>query len=73
MAYPSYYPDLVPCDFFFFPKLKIHLNELGSVKDIKINAKVQFHAILKEELRRCFDQLKTHWNKCIEYQRVYFE
>ena len=36
------------------------------------NTSAQLHTILREEFKKCFNKLKTRWNKCIECQMDYF-
>ena len=51
--------------FFFFPKLKIHLNwkRNEDVEDIKRNMRLMFQTISKEEFQKYFKQQKTQWYK----------
>ena len=72
---PPHSPDLAPCDFFLFPKLKIHLKgkRFEDVEDIKRNTTAQLFTISREEFRRCFDQWKNRWIKCVDSQGDYFE
>jgi len=40
LPHPPYSPDLAPCDFFLFPKLKTHLKEhnFGTVENVQAAA-----------------------------------
>jgi histone-lysine N-methyltransferase SETMAR len=72
---PPYSPDLVPCDFFFFPKLKNTMKgrRLDYIEDIQSNATRQLRAITKSDYHSCFRQWQERWNKCIQAQGHYFE
>jgi hypothetical protein len=50
MPQPPYSPNLAPCDFWLFSKLKMGLRgrRFATVDDIKENAEVGLHAIKKK-------------------------
>ena len=56
LHHPPYSPNLAPCDFFLFPKLKGILKgtRLLEIEDIKINLTRHFKIIIKEEFSQCF-------------------
>jgi len=64
---PPYSPDLAPCDFFLFQRLKKvlkgHLFE--TMDDIKRNSTKTLLDILKEEFTKCFQQWQKRWAKCV--------
>jgi hypothetical protein len=53
---PSYWPDLAPCDFFLFPKMKSKLKgcRFQDVTEIQEQSLTVLHAILKSHFQRCF-------------------
>jgi hypothetical protein len=53
-----YSPDMAPCDFWLFPKLKMLLEgfRFESREDIMKNATAQLVAIPKEDFQKCFQQ-----------------
>ena len=53
---PPYSPDLAPCDFWLFPKLKTTLKgtQFQSRKDIMKKTTAELRSIPKEEFKRCF-------------------
>ena len=72
--YP-YSPDLAPCDYFLFPKLKYHLsgrrynsqNSLGS-------AVYQYlKSFPVEEYENCFKRLIERLKRCFQIDGEYFE
>ena len=75
LDHPPYSPDLAPCDFFLFPKLKSSLKgaRFESVKSITENSTNQLKAIASEDYSECFEKLKRRWQKCIAVEGDYFE
>jgi hypothetical protein len=73
--HPPYSPDLAPCDFFLFPKLKIHLkgHHFGTVKYVQAAATRSLNNISSEDFLRCYEEWQQHWNRCIRPQGAYFE
>jgi len=62
---PPYSPDLAPCDFFLFPRLKKVLKEhrFEATEDIKRNSTKTLLDIPKEEFAKCFQQWQKRWAK----------
>jgi hypothetical protein len=77
MPQPPYSPNVSPCDYFLFPKIKrtlkgrrfasIPLNEIKSASLRGLNA------IPKIEFQRCFEDWKKRWYTCIISNGDYFE
>ena len=72
---PPYSPDLVPCDFFLFPRLKKVMkgHRFEATKDIKRNSTKTLSDIPKEEFAKCFQQWQQRWAKCIVAEGNYVE
>ena len=72
---PPYSPDMAPCNFWLFPKLKTTLkrSHIESREELIQNAKAEMNTIPKEAFQMCFQQWKDRWSKCVEVQGVYFE
>lgn len=72
---PPYSPDLAPCDFFLFPKVKKVMKgrRFDDVDDIKTNTTKELQAIPKEDFQKCYLQWQERWRKCIHSQGEYFE
>src|SRR5213080_3141671 len=72
---PPYLPDLAPCDFFLFPKLKFALKgrRFDDVDDIKKNATEQLRRVEQKDFQNCFQQWQERWTKCIVSEGDYFE
>ena len=72
---PPYSPDLAPCDFFLFPRLKKVLkgHRFEATEDIKGNSTKTLLDIPKEEFAKCFQQRQKRWAKCAAAEGKYGE
>lgn len=72
---PPYSPDLAPCDFWLFPKLKRPLrgNRFESIEEIKSESLRALKAIPEDDFLACFEDWKKRWHKCIAAGGDYFE
>ena len=68
-------PDLVPCNFWLFPKLKSPLKgkRFQSVDEIQENTMGQLMAIPTKDFSECFEQWKRCWENCVSSQGAHFE
>ena len=75
LLHPPYLPDLAPCDYFLFPKLKYHLsgrrynsrNALGSaVYQCLMGVPI-------EEYEKCFQKWIYRLKRCVLAGEEYFE
>lgn len=73
--HPAYSPDLAPCDFFLFPKLKSHLSgrKYRSRKGLGGAISKVLDSIPVSEYRRCFESWIKRLNKCVKCKGDYFE
>ncbi|GFX98368.1 putative transposase [Trichonephila clavipes] len=72
---PPYSPDLSPCDFFLFPKLKNHLkgHHFGTLENIKTAVTDQLQAIPISEFHQCYEEWKKRLQRCVASEGSYFE
>ncbi|UYV77019.1 hypothetical protein LAZ67_14002900, partial [Cordylochernes scorpioides] len=75
MPQPPYFPDLAPCDFFLFPKLKRPMKgrRYATLDEIKTASKEELKKIFKNDFLKCFEDWKNRWHKCIIFHGDYFE
>ncbi|PNF38932.1 hypothetical protein B7P43_G07456 [Cryptotermes secundus] len=68
----SYSPDMAPCDFWLFPKLKMPLKgtRFESREDIMRNAMAWLITIPKDVIQKCFQQWQKRWEKRVHYQET---
>jgi hypothetical protein len=72
---PPYSPDLAPCKFWLFPKLKLAVKGHGfsDTADIYGHATTIQQSIPEEEFQKCFEQCKHRLTNCIGAQGDYLE
>lgn len=75
MPQPPYSPDLAPCDFFLFPKLKRPMKgrRFATIEEIKTASLEELKAISKSDYEKCFEDWKKRRHKCIVSEGDYFE
>jgi len=75
MEHPPYSPDLAPCDFFLFPKIKSALKgtRFESVDTVKAKAMQLLNSITQDDLQHCFQQWKIRMEQCRDRGGDYIE
>ena len=75
IAQPPYSPDLAPCDFFLFPKLKYPLQgtRQESIEAIKRNSLKELKAIPAEAYKKCMENWINRSHACIDPKGAYFK
>jgi hypothetical protein len=75
VSHPPYAPDLVPADFFLFPKLTTTLKgcHFETIEEIQENAIRELHTITECAFQEAFQQKKICWARCITSRVDYFE
>lgn len=73
--HPPYSPDLAPCDFFLFPKLKMRLKgrRFNTVEEIQCESQMLLNTIHESDFHSAFQALQNRWARCIDAQGDYFE
>ena len=72
---PPYSPDLSPCDFFLFPKLKFHLKyrHFGTVDNIQKVVTDQLRAPLRKDFQHCYREWEQRLRRCVASQGNYIQ
>ena len=75
LPHPPYSPDLAPCDFYLFSKLKSKLkgHHFGTTENIQKVVTNKLHTLTENDFQYCYDQWKKRWNHCVTSQGSYFE
>jgi histone-lysine N-methyltransferase SETMAR len=70
-----YSPDLVPSDFYLFPKLKLFLagRHFSSNQEVIAAVERYFADLTKNHCRDEIKALEHHWNKCTSLKKDYVE
>ena len=73
--HPPYSPDLAPCDFWLFPKVKITMKgkRFESIQDIEAATTAQLKTLTKKDFQNCFRKWQERWDKCVRSEGEYFE
>ena len=71
VSQPPYSPDLAPCDFCLFPKLRGCRNE--TIEEMKEVVTKVIDTLTQENFHGAFEKLLERYNKCIAAGRDYFE
>jgi histone-lysine N-methyltransferase SETMAR len=76
LPHPPYSPDLAPCDFAIFPRLKAllrgHVYENRDCLETEVR-RILHYAIPREFYRNAIDALRVRWEKCIHLHGDYVE
>ena len=75
VPHPPYSPDLAPCDFCLFPKLKEKLRGClyETIEEMKEAVTKAIDALTQEDFYGAFQKLLEWYNKCIAAEGDYFE
>lgn len=75
VPHPPYSPDLAPCDFFLFPRMKKSLKgkRFDDVEAVKRASQRALDSINVEEFQNCFKHWEKRMDKCIALNGEYFE
>ena len=75
VPHTPYSPDLSPCDFFLFPKLKFYLKgrHFEKVENTEKAVIDQPKAIPVSDFQRCYDEWEQRLRRCVASQGNYFE
>ena len=69
----AYSPDLAPCDFYVFPKMKIRLNgrRFVSIEEIQAESQQVLNMVMPSDFNECFQKWQNRWDHCIQAQGDY--
>lgn len=72
---PPYSPDVAPCDFWLFPRLKMPLkgHRFDDKETVEANATNALKAIPKADFEECFKKWKHRYERVIQSNGDYFE
>ncbi|KAL7292870.1 hypothetical protein TKK_0013543 [Trichogramma kaykai] len=75
LPHPYYSPDLTPCDFFLFPRVKLFLKgkTFDDVGCMKRSTLAYMQSLQTQDYQACFQKLQERWAKCMESKGEYVE
>jgi len=73
--HPPYSPDLAPCDFFLFPKMKLQLKgrRFDGLEDIQRESQNVLGKLREQDFQHAFQQWQRRWDRCVAAHGDYFE
>ena len=73
--HPPYSPDLAPCDFWLFPKVKMTMKgkRFEWIQDTEAATTAQLNTLTKEDFQNCFRKWQERCDKCVRSEVEYFE
>jgi histone-lysine N-methyltransferase SETMAR len=75
LEHPPYSPDLAPCDFWPFPRVKSQLRGQKFESSSALQGALQaiLKSIARDGLQHVFQEWRERWTKCIQTNGCYFE
>ena len=73
MAHPPYSPDLAPCDFWLFDRLKRNLDTYPDSTSLSRAVTKELNSISIDEYRKTFHKWMERMKFCVEHDGNYFE
>jgi len=75
LEHPPYSPDLTPCNFYLFPKIKSVLKRTHfvSVENVKAKTEEILNSLTEHDLWICFEHWQHHMQLCVNSEGHYFE
>jgi transposase len=75
LEHAPYSPDLAPCDFYLFTKIKSVLKgtRFLSVEVVKAKTTEIFNSLSENDLQNCFERWQHHMQLCANSEGNYFE
>ena len=75
LPHPPYSPDLAPCDFFLFRKLKLQMKgrTFNTIEEIQKESQRVLDTIPKMDFQGCFQAWQKRWDRCIRAEGEYFD
>jgi len=69
-----YSPDLAPCDFFLFPKMKLKLKgRQFDIEDIQAESQRVLDTLKEKDFQEAFQKWRRRWDRCLRVGGNYFE
>jgi hypothetical protein len=75
IPHPPYSPDLPPCDFFLFPKMKLKLKgrRFDSIVEIQADSERVLVTLTERGFQEAFQKWRRRWNRFLHAGGNYFE
>jgi hypothetical protein len=71
----AYSPDLTPCEFFLFPKMKLKLKgrRFDTIEEIQAELQRVLDTVTEKDFQEAFQKWRRRWDRCVHVGGNYFE
>jgi len=75
IPHPPYSPDLAPCDFFLFSKMKLKLKgrQFDTIEKIQAESQRVLDTLIEKDFQEASQKLRRRWDRCLHVGGNYFE
>jgi len=75
IPHPPYSPDLAPCDFFLFPKLKLKLKgrRFDTIEEIQAESQRVLDTLTEKDFQEAYQKWRRRWDRCLHAEGNYFK
>jgi hypothetical protein len=75
IPHPPYSPDLAPCDFFLFPKMKLNLKgrRFDTIEGIQAESRRVLDSLTEKNFQEAFQIWRRRWDRYLHAGGNYFE
>ena len=75
IPHPLYSPDLAPCDFFLFSKMKLKLKgrRFDTITEIQAETQKVLNTLTEKDFQEAFQKWRRWWDRCLHSGGNYFE
>jgi len=75
IPHPTYSPDLAPCDFFLFPKMKLKPKgcQFDTIEEIQAKSPRVLDTLIGKDFQEAFQKWRRRWDRCLHAGGNYFE
>jgi hypothetical protein len=70
-----YSHDLVPCDFFLFPEIKLKLKgrQFNTIEEVQAESPRVLHTLTAKDYQEAFQKWRRRWDQCLHAEGNYFK
>jgi hypothetical protein len=75
IPHAPYSPDLAPCHFFLFPKMKLKLKgrRFDTIEKIQAESQRVLDSLKEKDFQEAFQKWRRWWDRCLHAGGNYFE
>jgi transposase len=75
IPHPPYSPDLAPCYFYLFPKMKLKLKRrrFDTIEEIQAELQRVLDTLTEKDFQQAFQKWRRRWDRCLHARENYFE